>query len=160
MKFYFWTGLQLLIRAIFFGLTALEQNVNLTVGTLLIGALIWLQERVAPFKSKINNYMEILCLFNLLVMFVISLYTSSNDIVVNVLLSLAMLQLMCTILWHIKSVLWCHSTAKPYLPGKLVNCFNILKIEANDKTNRIQLVNEVPGVAYDYKEFQEPLIGL
>ena len=60
ITFHYWTGLQLIIRAIFFGLTALDRNINLTLGTLLIAVLIWLQERMIPFKTKMNNYMEIL----------------------------------------------------------------------------------------------------
>ena len=160
VKFYYWTGLQLLIRAVFFGLTALDRNVNLTVSILLIGVLIWLQEKMAPFKSKLNNYMEVLCLFNLLVIFVISLYATSNDVVISIFVSLAMIQLLWVILWHIKSLLWSKCPAWFELPARLNNCLNTFRHQRDPEANHIQLVNEVPGVAYNYKEFQEPLIGI
>ena len=160
IKFHYWTGLQLIIRAIFFGLTALDRNINLTLGTLLIAVLIWLQERMIPFKTKMNNYMEILCLFNLLVIFVISLYTTSNQIVVNVFVSLAMIQLLCIILWHIKRLIWNNRPMWFCPPGRFTNCLNIFRRQVAHETNRMELVNEVPEVAHNYREFQEPLIGI
>ena len=159
IKFYYWTGLQLLIRAIFFGLSALDRKINLTLGTLLTGVLIWLQERINPFKSKMNNYMEILCLFNLLVICVISLYTTSNQIVVSVFVSLAMIQLLCITLWHIKSSIWNNCLMWFFPPRRFTNCLNIFRRQGAHETNHIELVNEVPEVAHNYTEFQEPLIG-
>ena len=149
IKFHYWTGLQLLIRAIFFGLTALERNINLTVGTLLIVMLIWIQEKMIPFKSKLNNYMEILCLFNVFVIFVASLYTTSNQIVVNVFVSLVMIQLLCIILWHIKSLIWNNRPTKFCPPGRFTNCLNIFNFKAVRKMNCLELDNEVSEIAHN-----------
>ena len=38
-KYYYWTGLQLLLRAIFFGLSSLNRNINLMFGIILLGML-------------------------------------------------------------------------------------------------------------------------
>ena len=35
-KYYYWTGLQLLIRVVFFGLSSLDRNINLIVSTILL----------------------------------------------------------------------------------------------------------------------------
>ena len=46
IKFYYWTGLQLLIRAVFFGLSALEKSLNVMLSILLPGTLLWLNEKL------------------------------------------------------------------------------------------------------------------
>ena len=156
IRFHYWTGLQLLLRAVFFGLTALDRNVNLTVGIILIGVLIWLQERLSPFKSKMNNNMEIACMLNLLAIFSISLYTTSNQIVVSIFVSLAMILLLCIILWHV----WNNRPQWFCQPGRFINCLNIFRRQVAHEPNHIELVNEVPEVAHNYSEFQEELIGI
>ena len=161
MKFYYWTGLQLLIRAIFFALTALDRNVNMTAGIFLIGVLIWVQERLTPFKSKANNNMELLCLFNLLAIFVISLYTTLNQIAVNVFVSLAMIQLLGIILWHVKCRVLNNNRLVRYCqPTKMFSYFKLNKPQGVVEARRIELVNEVPEVAFNYAEFQNEFIGI
>ena len=161
IKFHYWTGLQLLIRTIFFGLTALDRNINLTAGILFIGILIWLQGKMSPFKGKLNNNTESLCLFNLLVIFVISLYTTSNQIVVNVFISLAMIHLLCIVLWHAKNLIWNNYLVWHFPAHRFTNYFlNIFRHKEACKANHIELVNKVPEVAFNYTEFQEPLVGI
>ena len=106
IKFYYWTGLQLLMRVIFFGLSALDRNVNLMVGTILLGVIIWSNEKCSPYNHKLNNLMEALSLLNLNTIFVASLFTTSNTAAVNVSVSLAMFQLLCIILLHFKEILY------------------------------------------------------
>jgi len=159
ITFHYWTGLQLLIRAIFFGLTALDRNVNMTAGILLIGILIWLQGKMSPFKSKLsNNNTESFYLLNLLVLFVISMYTRSNQIVVNVFISIAMIHLLCIVLWHIKNLTWNNYLVPTNRCTN--NLLNIFRHKEACKANHIELVNEIPEVAFNYTEFQEPLVRI
>jgi len=160
IKFHYWPGVQLLTRAAFFALTALDRNTNMTVGIILIGVLIWLQEKFTPFKSKMNNNMEIACLLNLLVVFSISLYTTSTQIVVNVFVSLAMIQLLCIILWNIKSLIWYNHVVWFCPPDRFTTCLNIFRHQAANEPNCTELINEVPEVTHNYSEFQEPVIGI
>ena len=102
IKFYYWTGLQLVIRAIFFGLSALDRDVNLMISIILLGMIICLHE-VFPFNKKINNIMEMLSLLNLQAIFVIAYFMNTNGIIINAAISLLMCQLMCIILLHIKA---------------------------------------------------------
>ena len=141
IKFRCWIGLQLIMRAAFSGLAALDRNTNLTVGTILIVVLIWLQERIAPFKSKLNNYLEILYLFNLFVIFVISLYTASNYIVINAFISIAMIQELCIILWHIKKLMWNNCAAWFFPAKRFTNCLSNIYFK---RIHEIDLPNEVP----------------
>ena len=41
IKFHYWTGIQLLIRAIVFGLSALNRNANLMIGSIFLEIMIW-----------------------------------------------------------------------------------------------------------------------
>ena len=52
IKFYYWTGLQLLIRAIFFGLSSLDKGLNLMLSIIVLVAFMWLSEKLLPFKAK------------------------------------------------------------------------------------------------------------
>ena len=164
IKFYFWTGLHLLVRAIIFGLSALDKNTYLTISIILFGILLWLTEKLSPFKNQVNNTLEVLYILNLMAVFTISLHTTASKhttgIIIGVLVSLAMFMLLCIIVIHVKNCCGtninennCGATIK-----KLTSYFMTLR-GASSPPKSIELVNAVPEVKYNYKEFQEPLIG-
>ena len=170
IKFYYWTGLQLLLRAIIFGLSALDKSLNVMSSILLLGALIWSSEKLSPFKRKGNALIKKLFLSNLYVMLVIntSQYDTVNNIVISVLISLAMLQLLCIVIWHFKTLL-----TETFPKCEIVFDFkkvslqlsNFFKVFRNlkgreDSTHDLELVNPVPEKTYNYEEFQEPLIAI
>jgi len=82
-KYYYWTGLQLLIRAVFYGLSALDKNLNLKLCALVMLIMILLHEKLSPFKSTTINNIEFCLLINLLMLFVSFVYSASNDIVLS-----------------------------------------------------------------------------
>ena len=102
--FYYWIGLQLVVRAVFFGLTAVERNTNLMISSLLIGIVACIQGTLYPLKSNAQNVQELLILLNLHALFVVSLYTDSNanSNAVMILISLYALQLFIIIFKHAK----------------------------------------------------------
>ena len=102
-KYKYWTGLQMFIRAVFFGLSTLDRNTNLMISGLLMGTLACIHATVHPFKKKVQNIQELLVYVNLHALFIISLYTNSNGIAVAVLISLSALQFFFTILNHIRN---------------------------------------------------------
>ena len=160
-KFYYWTGLQLLIRAMFFGLSALDRNTNLIISIILFGILLWLTEKLSPLKNQINNVLETLYILNLLSVFTVSLHTTANkhitDIIINILISLAIFKLVCIIVVHVKNC--CGVNIKENRMTKKLSCYIGKITGVNDPPKSIELVNTVPEVKYNYKEFQEPLIG-
>jgi len=97
-KFYYWTGLQLSLRAVFFGVSALDRSTNLMVSIILVGVWISIHGYVHPFKDKSNNIFELFLSINLLNLLVISIYKTPNVIAVNVLIAMAFVQLMYIIL--------------------------------------------------------------
>ena len=161
IRFYFWTGLQLLLRAILFGISALDRNTNLIISVILFGTLIWLTERFSPFKNQLNNLLEVLFMLNLLAMFTVALHTTANKdtvgIITNILISLAIFKLACIVIIHVKH--FCSVNIKGCDCSRMKKKLSKYFAGANNPPKSIELVNPVPAVAYNYKEFQEPLIG-
>ena len=69
---YYWTGLQLLIRTIIFSVSALETNISLYIGCLVLGILGNVQCFAAPFKSKRKNFHERFFILNLMILYSVS----------------------------------------------------------------------------------------
>ena len=68
-NYYYWTGLQLVVRAVYYGLSALDRNTNLTIAIILLALIISIQRSLIPFKDNYKNLHETSFLFNLLVMY-------------------------------------------------------------------------------------------
>ena len=98
-KYYYWTGLQLVVRAIFFGLSALDRNINLTVGIILLAVTIIIQRSLIPFKDNYKNLHEIGFVFNLLTIYALSY--GHYDIPVNIMITMVAIQFLLIILHHI-----------------------------------------------------------
>ena len=161
-KFYYWTGLQLLMRAVFFGLSGLDRSTNVIASAILLGVMIWLYEKASPFNNRLNNVIEILSLINLQALFIISyIFTSVSAIIINILISMEMFQLVCIILVHVKMAT-CASYTTNFNIITVINKYLVgFKQQSSKKDRReefhLQDVNSSPVV--DYKEFREPLIG-
>ena len=160
-KYYYWTGLQLVMRAVFFGLSALDRNTNLMISIVLLATAGHIHGAVFPFKNKAKNIQEHLMMLNLNCLFVFSLYTSANDIAATVLIFLAFLQFLFVILNHIRMYLLSIrsvSLAKMKVETIFKNYFDCFKNSTSDSTDRGNL-ELIPEVAYNFREFREPLIG-
>ena len=72
-RYYFLPGSQLLVRAIFFGLSALDKNINLAIGLVLLAAMLGTHGYIHPFKSSFKNIQELIFIFNLIALFVFNL---------------------------------------------------------------------------------------
>ena len=158
-KFYYWTGLQLLLRAVFFGISALERITNIMISIILLGVMECIYSKECPLRIKSKNYMEILLLLNLQVMFVSSWYNPSNAVVVNIMVTLAFVTFTCSIL---KDVMISKQTWNS-IAGKIVKIagyFRFMQSQPVNMQHDIELRNRIPEVKYNYKQFQEPLIGL
>ena len=155
-KFYYWTGLQLLMRAVFFGLSGLDRSTNVIASAILLGAMIWLYEKASPFNNKLNNVIEILSLINLQALFIIScISTSASSIIIDILVSMEIFQLVCIILVHVKMAT-CASLTTNF---NIINVINkhLVGFKHQREEFHLQDVNSSPVV--DYREFREPLIG-
>ena len=91
VRFYYWTGLQLLIRAVFFGISALDKSANLTIGSIVLSVMIGLQGVINPFKSSIKNYQELFYITNLQILYILTLSDYLGDTTVNTMVTLAVI---------------------------------------------------------------------
>jgi len=73
-RFYYWTCIQVLLRAVFYGVSALDRNTNMMIGIVVLGAMEYVHGICFPFKINAKNHLELSLLFNLQFLFVISLY--------------------------------------------------------------------------------------
>ena len=164
-EYYFWTGLQLVMRAVFFGLSGLNRNTNLMISSMLIGTTACIHGTLFPFKNKAKNIQELLMLLNLNCLFIYSLYTSSNDIAVTILLFLAFLQFLIIVINHIRLYLLSIRSvnlAKMKLDTIFKNIFGYFRNPAPNNNNNADgrgNLGLIPEVAYNFREFREPLIG-
>ena len=166
-KFYYWTGIQLVLRAIFLALSAFESDVNLTSGIILLGILLCVQGVVHPFKSWLKNVQESVVLLDLLALYVTALYNDSKR---KEKLSIAWYLLFPVLVYFIIFVS-CHcvvSICGDRIKQKGNNIILIIKSKlSNAKISHDQelidmetLRSKIPDVTLDYKEFQEPLIAM
>ena len=164
IKFYYWTGMQLLIRIVLFGISSLDREINLTVGMVLFSILGGLHGTLHPFKNDIKNYQELIIILNLQIMYAVSLYGRENatNILLNVMIAMAALQFIIIVFYHIIT----------YVNSGVIRKQMVLKINNlsgffNDLcgTPQVQQLELEPltnnGICEsNYHEFQEPLVGL
>ena len=104
--FNYWTGMQLLMRNVFFGISHLNRDTNLMIAALLIAFAILANAKVSPFNSRTKNAIEWFYLLNLFLVFVFSFYTSSTALI-NISISVAMLTLVCIAVYNVKNIVCC-----------------------------------------------------
>lgn len=127
------------------------------IGIIILGAAECVHGLCYPFRSKIKNYQDILLILNIQVLFAVSIYTSSNHIAVNALVGVAIVQFI-TFSFYQRGLI---GKAKAAVCILLSNSTPTTKEYFNNKSLQpIELQNPIPEVAYNYREFQEPLIGL
>ena len=165
-KFYYWTGLQLLMRAVLFGISSLDRNMNIAISILLLSVIIGLHGVMQPFKIKYKNYQEMLLLFNLHGLYVSLLYSQGigNSTAVNVAITVAAVHFCFIIVYHMIT----------YVYGGVIRNKMQLSIDTltrwitglNNKTHtqhfqlQDNIRNNIPEVAFNYREYREPLVGV
>ena len=164
-KYYYWMGLQLLLRAVFLVLSTFDNDVNLSCGIFLLGILLCVQGVAYPFKTRIKNVQESVILLNLLALFVTALYNDSKS---KVKLSITSYLLYPVLVYFIIFVSYhcivsmCGDTIKQ--KGNKI----ILSLKSKVLNNKVSrelldmeaLRNKIPDVAPNYIDFQESLIAL
>ena len=101
VRFYYWTGLQLVIRAVFFGISALDKSTNLIIGSIFLSIIIGLHGVVHPFKDNFKNYQELVYIINLHILYTFTLSDYQGVAMVNVMVTIAAIQFIFIIIYHI-----------------------------------------------------------
>ena len=170
IKFYYWVGLQLMLRTIFFALSSLDSKINFTTGLIILGITNVIHAYSEPFKSNMKNYQESLFIINLLSLYTFTLSFGQNDInkiSADILITLAAVQLVLIVLYHIfhhacsgamqKTAISMLYTLYSMLARWMDRCYK--KPKALNQNFELHHNRDIPEVTYNYHEYQEPLIG-
>ena len=163
-KFYNWTGLQLLIRVVFFGISSLDNNVNLTVSIILFSIVGVVHGIICPLKAKYKNHQELALILNLHGLYTISLYSQDiNMVVSNVITAMAAVQFTLIIIYHV--VTYVHGGVIRNKIQLSLNSFTrwVSRLHIKSQHRQFHLpdntCNNIPEVTFNYHEHREPLIG-
>ena len=164
LKRYYWVGVQLLIRVLFFALSSLERKINLTVGVMILGIIGAFHGVIRPFKVKYKNYQEMLFILNLQWMFSVSLYNENSSKFIDVLIAVAAIHFSVIVIYHIITYVYggvILTTITSYVVrlskwfSTFVNKQQIQHFELQEN-----VVKNIPEVTFNYREYREPLLGL
>ena len=165
-RYYYWTGLQLVVRAALLAISSLDRNNNLTICAIIFGILGGIHGVLRPLRSKIQNYQELLFMFYLQGLYIIALNTkdTTDMTAINTTIILVMIQFCLIIIYHIITYV-CGvrdlsnkmMTSVDTLAKWITRSFSKPQNQQFELHNNIW--NNIPNVAFNYREFREPLIG-
>ena len=171
-KYYYWTGLQLLLRAIFFGLSSLDRNINLMFGIILLGMFGGITGVIRPFKNSVKNYQELLLIFNLHGLYAVSLYMqdNANPTIINVMITISAVHFLIIFTYHVITYGYhvitygCHGMFRNKIHlcvNSLAQCISRLQKKLQHQRFQLQDVtrDNIPEVAFNYRELREPIVG-
>ena len=163
-------GLQLVIRIIVLGLSAFNKDVNFLSASIIFGVLFCVHGVVNPFKSKFYNIQEALILLDLLAIHITAFYNSKdgrkNVKAINYLILIAAIYFAIIFIYQCLFMVVNKRNSNMILNFKKLFTYkelNLLKRESskNKESNiTIELTTTIPNMAYNYKDFQEPLLAL
>jgi len=102
-KYYYWIGLSIIFRNFFLVMQAVPTRMKLIISTALMITFSLLFGSLCPYKNKLVNIQELLLLLNLTIVYAVSYQNNGNlfSTITNVMISLALIQLCVTVLYHI-----------------------------------------------------------
>ena len=160
-KFYFWTGLHLIIKAVFFGMSALDDTINLTASIVMLCAMVGFVGYSCPFKNSLQNCHEIIALLNLNTMcaFILS---GQNVVAVNIMIALAAVHFVFIVIYHVINYTLGVTVKSRVQLFVFILCRKMSKVlsKKSPTSNVItHYSNEIPEITYNYSKYQEPLVG-
>ena len=156
-KHYYWMGLQLFVRAVIYGFSALDRDYRIVTISVLLLLLLCIQGFVQPFKKKFNNVQELLILFNLLVVHIVSCHESKSfDIISQTLITVAVVYFIIAI-----SFLCSIDKCKTIFYRNKFLCYMIdlvHKIQHHNESEMNTPIRKGVDTTSTYEEFREPLV--
>ena len=177
---YYWVGLHLLTKTLFYALSALDESSNLTISAVMLYAIGNYAGYLRPFKCWIHNCSELVLLFNLGTLYITAL-SAKVDTVANVMYALAAVHFSFIILYHMieytigdscKSKTQLHvgtlviyiSNAKPCLYISMLVKWISMRYNKTSPDDNIKchgvFTSDIPDKTYDYSKYQELLLGV
>ena len=166
IKFYYWTGLQLVIRAVLFGMSSLDRKINVAVSIIVLGIIIGIHGTIQPFKIKHKNYQEVLICLNLQGLYVVLLYGqgAKSTTAINIMITMAAVHFIFIITYHMITY-----ACGGVITNKIQLSINALtgwitKLPKKSQPQQFQFQDNIHDNMYVYIpevafEFREPLVG-
>ena len=165
-RYYYWTGLQLLVRAMLLAISSLDRNDNLTISAIIFGILGGIHGVLRPLQSKIQNYQELLFMFYLQGLYITSLNSqdATDMTAINTIIILTMVHFCLMITYHIIT----YVCGVRDLNNKIMTSADtfakwITRSFSKPQNQQFELHNSIwnniPDVAFNYREFRESIIG-
>jgi len=167
-RYSFWPGLKLLIRVIFFALSAVGNEFSFIGGITLLVALLCVQGIMDPYKNRFSNIKESLILFDLVALYVIVLRLQGGDdgigenFMVKLLINIVLASFFILIIVHCIRLKYGN-----VIKHRFYNMIKQLKSKVlhhnsyQAESLEIQTFSsEIPDVTYYYQEFQESLVAM
>ena len=164
-KFYYWTGLQLVVRAVLLAITSLDRNNNLTICIIIFSISGGIHGIAQPLKSRIQNYQALLFILYLHVIYVVAFHGQDTKkmTIINIIIVMVAVQFCFIITYHIITYV-CgvqDLTTKMITSVKAITKW-ITRLFSKSQHKHFQLQdtirNKIPDVAFNYCEYREPLV--
>ena len=161
-KYCYWVAVHLNLRSLFFMFYALPTKFRLILSTMTLIMFAVYDGYVCPNKNKLVNIQELALLINLTMMYAVSYEGSSTFfIVTNVMISLAFVQFIAVVLYHLL-IYTCHCNVICMLKTtkqKLIMKFCKKRILNHVSNNvNVALLN-IPECTYNYTEYRDGLVS-
>ena len=154
----YWFGLELVLRVVIFGLTALDNKISLILNLLILAGVVVYLCHVQPFNSLKNSLLEWSFLMNAIVLFMLTFYYGNHKTemyfkLMNFLIIIAFIEFVGIILF----------TPMLYLSKPIIRLCSVKFVTFKKHVNEYEMnpykTLNIPEVAYNYTEFQEELLG-
>lgn len=160
--FYYWTGLHLVIKAVIFSISALDDTTNLTISIIVLCAMVGFVGYICPFKHRLQNLQEIILLLNLNTLFVFIL-SGQKVIFIHTMVALVVIHFIFIVIYHIVNYTL-RATFKSKVKLFIIFTFTMMTRKLrriNSSKNKVitPYRNEIPETTYNFSEYQEPLVG-
>ena len=160
-KYYYWVGLQLAMRSLFFAMYAFQTRLKLILSAILLVIFSIYSGHIHPHKNKLVNIQELLLLMNITIMYTVSYQGNKMIFCVftNIMIVLVFIQLFTIILYHFLTYT-CHcdvEIALKTLLGKLLK-FYCKRFFKRKSVLDVKLLN-IPERTYNYAEYQDGLVS-
>ena len=160
-KYYYWIGVQILLRSVFFIFYTLHTRLKLVLSTVLLISFSILVGYVCPSRNKLVNIQELLLLLNLTIMYAVS-YQGSGDVfstVTNVMISLAFIQFFTIVLHHFLTYT-CHCNVVTTLRAVRKKITKYFCYGRSNYQSAIDLaLLDIPEHAHNYNEYRDKLVS-
>ena len=154
-KFYYWCGLQLVIRVLFLGIPTLDNNRMLALDNIIAAAMCVMTGIAHPFKNKFHNYHELLLLLDLQILY-IAVHHNFSVITINIVIAMVVFHFIIIVVYHVISYM-CGGVIRNKIQQGANATMGWIRNRSTVQLQNFKLAN-IPEVAYNYHEYREPLL--